>query len=233
MTTRLNKLSGKKLRTKGEKLREDEKYFDALNVLNQAIVKCQEESDHTTLVDVFKDITLTWKHLFLLTKDKAYAALAQKSAETMLSICQEFELKEKLSTSYFRLGETAMVIDNYKKAINYYKKALKVYVGKLSEKGDYRYHLGEVLYKNGEKKEGKKAMIKGLEEIRRGAHEWDPFYIHVWESGVHIRLAELLRNDEPREAREHLEKAREIAKADPKLVIRRRQVEELAKSFKT
>lgn len=208
-------------------------YFDALNVLNQAIVKCQEESDYTTLVDVFKDITLTWKHLFLLTEDKVYAALAQKSAETMLSICQEFKLKEKLPTSYFRLGETAMIIDDYKKAINYYKKALKVYVGKLSEKGDYRYHLGEALYTSGKKERGKKAMLRGLREIRKGAHEWDPFYIHVWESGVHMRLADLLRDDESEVARKHLEKAKRIAKTDPKLVIRRRQVEELAKSFKT
>ena len=91
--------------------------------------------------------------------------------------------------------------------------------------------MGEAKYRKGDKKEGKGLILKGLEEIRKGAKELDPFLIHVWESGVHMRLAELLRKDEPKESKLHLQKAQEIANSDEKLVIRRRQIKELTKKL--
>ena len=233
MTSRLNKLSGEKLRQKGERLREEEKYLEALKVLDEALIKCQEEKDYHTLVVVLKDRFLTWKHLFLHSNDRVYLILAQKDAESMFSICQEYNLKDKFHTSYFRLAEVAELLEDYKSQVKYFKKALDTYKGFLSEKGNYRTHLGTALYRSGRKKEGKEIMLEGIKEIQRGAGELDSFFVHIWLSGVHMRLAELLRDDEPREAREHLEKAREIAKADPKLVIRRRQIEKLAKTLRT
>lgn len=153
--------------------------------------------------------------------------MARKEAEAMLSIAKIFELVGKYSTSYFRLGEISMLVRDFKGAIEYYENALDTYSGKLSEKGDFRYHLGEAYYKDGQKEKGKRLIYEGLGEIKEGADEWDPFYIHIWESGAHMRLVELLEKDEPEEAREHLEKAKEIAESDEKLVIRRRQIKEL------
>jgi len=63
-----------------------------------------------------------------------------------------------------------------------------------NEKGDFRYHLGEAVYRSGPK-------------------------------------AELLAKDEPKESLEHLKRAKVIAKSDPKLVIRKRQIVELGKKF--
>lgn len=227
-----NNLSGRKLHTKGGQLREEDRHLEALQYLTLAIAAYQKEGKYPDLVDALKDRVLTWKHLFLTTKDKVYAILAQKDAEVMLEITKEYRLKDRFHTSYFRLGETAMLFENYPLAIKNYTNARRTYVGPLSEKGDYRYHLGEAIYRNGQKKEGKETILEGLEEIRKGAWELNPFLIHVWESGVHMRLVDLLRNDEPNEARKHLKEAIKIANSDPKLVIRRRQIKELSKTFK-
>ena len=225
------KLSGHQLQSKGARLRENDKHTEALRYLTLALVVYQKEKKYRGIVDTLKDRCLTWKHLFLLTKDRVYAILAQKDAEAMLEISEKYELEDKFHTSYFRLGEVAMLFENYLPAVKYYQKAIKYYAGPLAEKGDYRYHLGEALYRNGQKEKGKATMLAGLREIQKGVNEVNPFLIHVWESGCYLRLADLLKDDEPNEARKYLELAREIANKDPELVIRRRQIEELAKSF--
>ena len=228
----MTKLTPEKLHGKGSDSREKDQHLEALQYLGRAIVGYQEEGKYEGLIDALKDRTLTWKHYFLLTKDNVFAILAQKDAESMLAIAEDKKLRKKLSTSHFRLGEIAMLFEDYSSAIKSYKKALRYYNGPLSEKGDFRYHLGEALYKNGQKPKGKLAMIQGLKEIQEGAHEVDPFLIHVWESGVHMRLADLLRKNEPKEAKKHLEEARKIIEADERLIIRRRQIKELSKLFK-
>ena len=227
-----SKLSGQELHAKGGQAREEDKHDEALHLLTLAIVAYQKEGNYRGLIDALKDRTLTWKHYFLLTNDKVYALLAQKDAEAMLAVAQEYNLQDKLDTAYFRLGEVAMLFEDFRSAIDYYNKALVVYRGPLSEKGDFRYHLGEAIFRSGDKKKGKETILAGLKEIRQGASELDPFLIHVWESGVHMRLADLLGDSEPEEAKKHYLKAKEIAESDPKLVIRRRQIAELGEKFR-
>ena len=217
----------------GSDAREKDHHLQALQYLDHAIIGYQKRGDYRGLIDALKDRTLTWKHYFLLTKDNIYAILAQKDAESMLAIAKDKKLKDKRSTSFFRLGEIEMLFENYPAAIKNYKKSLEFYNGPLAEKGDFRYHLGEALYRNGQKKVGKKTMLDGLKEIRKGASEVPAFLIHVWESGVYMRLADLLRVDEPPEAKEYLEKARKIVYSDDRLVIRKRQYTDLEKSFKS
>lgn len=221
------KLSGKKLRELGESLREKENYKKALQVLTVAIITCQKEGDYETLVDVLKDRTLTLKHLFLKSKDKTYAILAKKDAESMLAVSEEFNLKNKLHTSYFRLGEIDMLFEDFKSAAENYQNALKFYQGSLSEKGDYRYHLGEAIFKAGDERKGEEFMLEGLKEIKTGRDRVNPFYANVWESGVHLRLAELLAKIKPTEAKKHLKEAEKIAGSDERLIIRRRQIKKI------
>lgn len=224
--TKLNK-SAKDLHSKGAGLREKDKHLEALQVLTLAIAKYQEEEDYGGMVDALKDRVLTWKHVALLTNDASLKILARKDAETMLEITKEFDLEDKYHTSYFRLGEISMIEERYDDAVKHYEKSLEVYRGPLAERGDYRYHLGEAIFKTGDEERGKQTVLEGLKEIREGASELDPFLIHVWESGAHMRLAELLGKTEPREAKKHLEMAKEIVGSDEKLVIRRRQIKEL------
>lgn len=228
----LSKYSPKQLHGMGSDAREKDHHLEALQYLDHAIVGYQKEGNYKGLIDALKDRTLTWKHYYLLTKDVVYAILAQKDAESMLAISQDKKLDEKLSTSYFRLGEVTMLFEDYPKAIKNYRKSLEHYVGPLAEKGDFRYHLGEAMYRNGQKKEGKKAMLEGLKEVKKGAREVPDFLIHVWESGVYMRLSDVLRDDEPSESRGYLEEARKIVESDERLVIRRRQLKDLENTFR-
>lgn len=225
------KASAKHHHSQAERLRENDKHVESLKELDYAIVLYQEDKDYLGICEALQSRVLTFKHLYFLTRDTAFASIAQKEAEASLEIAQQNSLREKLSSCYFRLGEVAMIFEDFPKAIKWFQKALEDYQGSLSEKGDYRYHLGEALYRNGQKEEGKKIIFEALEEIRKGAPEVDPFLVHVWESGLNMKLADLLKLDEPEKAREHLDKARKIANSDQKLIIRRRQIEELAKKF--
>lgn len=230
--TDLIKLTAQELHSKGADFREQDKHLRALQYLTLAIPAYSKKGDFRGLVGAVGDRVLTWKHLFLVTKENVYRILALKDAELTLMVSEEYGLKDKLSASYFILGDIDMLFEDYPSAIKRYKLSLKHYRGSLSEKGRFRYHLGEVIYRGGEKERGKKMMLMGLGEIQKGAHELDPFLIHVWESGVHMRLAHLLKDDEPAKAKGHLVIAQKIADTDRKLVIRRRQIKELAKTFK-
>ncbi len=221
----------KKLHGLGSDAREKDRHLEALQYLDHAIVGYQKERDYRGLIDALKDRTLTWKHYFLLTNDSVYATLARKDAESMLEVAKDKKLNDKLSTSFFRLGEVAMLFEEYPEAIKNYRQSLKYYVGPLAEKGDFRYHLGEAMYRNNQKEEGKKAMLDGLAELKKGASEVPGFLNHVWQSGVYMRLADLLRKDEPKEAKKYLKEAGKIIESDKRLVIRKRQLKDLERSF--
>jgi len=221
-----------KLHEKGGQAREENRHIEALKLLAEAIFQYQVEKNYSGLVGALQDRVLTNKHLFWKTNDLVFAIQAKSDAQASLEVAKLHNLSEKLGSCYFRLGEVAMLFGEYAQAVLYYQKALENYQGTNCEKGDYRYHLGEALYRNGEKEEGKKTMLEGLKEVQENAAEVDPFLAHVWESGCFLRLAELLKDSQPSEAKGYLEKAREIIKTDPKLVIRKRQLEELEKEFK-
>ena len=120
----ISKLTPKKLHLLGSNAREKDNHLGALQYLDHAIIGYQRENNYEGIVDALKDRTLTWKRFFLLTQDRVFAILARKDAETMLEITKEKDLKNKYSTSYFRLGEVSMLFENYQDAIKNYKKYL-------------------------------------------------------------------------------------------------------------
>ena len=124
-----------------------------------------------------------------------------------------------------------MLFKSYKEAIKQYELAIEKYHGTNTEKGDYYYHLGEAFFKDNQKEKGKETILKGLKQIEDYADEVDPFLVHVWSSGCHIYLAKLLKEDNPQEAKESFDKAKAIINSDEKLIIRKRQIKELAKDF--
>jgi len=124
-----------------------------------------------------------------------------------------------------------MLLKNSEEAIKQYEMAIEKYHGTNAERGDYYYHLGEAFFENGQKEKGKETILKGLKEIEDNASEVDPFLVHVWSSGCHMYLAKSLKEENPQEAKEHFNKAREIINSGEKLVIRKRQIKELAKDF--
>ncbi|MFC1790143.1 hypothetical protein ACFLZP_01510 [Patescibacteria group bacterium] len=220
--------SGHQKHILAEKAREKDQHLKALKFIEEAIVFYQQEKDYFGLGQALQSRFLIYKHLFLLTKDEVFALMGQKDVEVSLYLAKKYKLLNLIGSCYFRLGESASLFKNYPQGIIYFKKALKNYQGSQAEKGDYRYHLGVVLHKSGREKQGLKTILQGLEEIRQFSSGVNPFLAHVWESGCLLQLAKLLKIDQPQKAKKYLMQALKITNADKDLVIRRRQIKEIA-----
>lgn len=212
------------LHQKAEKLREQDKLEEALKLYEEVIIGYQNEKNYSGLVEALGGRCLTYKHLFLLTEDFCFKNLAYYSALSSLEIAKNYNLKDKIYRSYFRLGEMEILFKNYKKAIEYYKKSLDLYPQEESEKGDFQYHLGEAQCLKGDTKNGLANLSSGLTKIRQYRDSTDSFLINVWESGCLMKLF-LFTKD-----KNYLEDAQKIIDSDPRLIIRKRQISELWKT---
>ena len=209
---------------------QDDDQQKALYLLDQLEQVYHQENNQSGLAGVERSRFLNYKHLFLKTGQHNYRELAKRASEKGLEIALANNIQP--CHYFFGLGEAYMLFEDYITAAKYYQKSLDYYQGTNTERGDFRYHLGEALYRAGKKADGKRTLLAGLKEIEDHRQEVIPFLANVWESGVHMRIAELLQFDQPEEALAHLKRAQQIAKLDPKLVIRRRQISKLTKQFK-
>src|ERR1051326_2554666 len=142
----------------------------------------------------------------------------------MLDLVEQYNLKLYKSIAYFRLGEVYRHGNNYAQAAKYYRLALKYFKGPLSQKGDWRYHLGAALYFSGKEKQGMKEFFRGVDEIKVGSKKVDSFLYHVWQSGAYMQLAQMLAKKHKKIARGYLQMAKEIINSDRRLIIRRQQI---------
>jgi len=216
-----------KLHVEAEELREQGRFAEALVKINDALAGYQAQHDQAKVSEVLQSRFLIYKHLFLWSGDIAYAFLARSDARSSFDIAQELALSEVLPSVYFRLGEAEMLLAHFKEAVANYQKAVESYPGESAEKGDWRYHWGEALYRSGYKAEGKKKILEGLAEIQKNADHREAFLIHVWESGAFLRLADLLREDDPDLAKDYFQKAKKIIDADDRLILRKKQLDQL------
>ena len=213
------------IHVQAETAREKEQFIESLKLYEEAILTYQQEKNNAGIAEALQGKFLTYKHLYLLTHNESYLTLCFFSAAASLEIIQENDIHELKGSISFRLGEIEMLRKEYQNAADYYQNAIDNHHGIKAEIGDYRYHLGEALFLHGSKEAGKTLMLKGLKEIQDNREGADPFLIHTWESGCYMKLAYLLRDEK---AKEYMQKAKEIIDSDPKLIIRKRQYEELA-----
>jgi tetratricopeptide (TPR) repeat protein len=215
------------LHQQAEKLRESDQLLDALKLYEEVILKYQQEKDYLHLVEALGGRCLTYKHLFLLSNDYCFYNLAYHSALSSLDIAKNYKITVKIYRCYFRLGEMAMLIDDFNTAQDFYLRALKLYPKEEAEKGDFQYHLGEAQYRAGDIKEGLKNLQNGQKLIEKYESSTDSFVYHVWFSGCLMRQAELTNDTRL------LEEAQKIIDADSRLIIRKRQIAELRKKLKS
>ena len=221
-----------KLHRLGGASREKDKLEESLVYETLALAKFIKAKDCQGISDTFLSRFLTWKHLFLLEGDQTHLELAKSDVMLSFKTAERNQIKSIFPKCYFCMGEALMLEKRYRDASGFYSKAIRLYKGSLSEKGDYRYHLGEALYRSGKKDRGYQTMIRGLSEIEKGREEVDSFIYNVWKSGCLMRLSQLLKNDKSKKAREYLKLAKEVIKSDDRLIIRKRQFSKLEKSFK-
>lgn len=217
--------TGEELQKKADVLREEGKSLEAIDIYNRAIVLYQQENDYQKILGALTGRLLSWKHLFYKTKDKIYAIFVQKDAEAMLQIANEYSVKDKLSLIHYLYGTSALLFNDYASAEKEFIQAIDLYPADNAEKGDWMAHLGEVMYRNGKKQEGKQMILKGIQRIKDHSGEIDSFLFNVWVSGAYLRLANILKDDDRPESLSYLKQAQEIIDHDDRLVIRKQQLE--------
>jgi TolA-binding protein len=212
-----------------ERLREGGHFLAALKLYEEVIIGYEKEKNYQRIADAVQGKFLTYKHLFWDSKDRIYAHLARACAKACMDIAKEYDLP--MAFYYFSLGESHMLFNEYKEAKDAYRLSLDAY-GDGPHIGNIRYHLGEARYRVGETEEGLQDILQGKREIEDKAGELGSFMKHVWPSGVHLRLADLLRDNNPQESRSQLAQARQIIEKDSRLTLRKRQLETLSRALK-
>jgi|688.fasta_scaffold19462_1 tetratricopeptide (TPR) repeat protein len=213
------------LQKQADVLREEGCSLEAIDAYNQAIVHYQENKDYSKMMEALTGRLLSWKHLFYQTEDRIYAFFVKKEAEAMSEIAKEHQLLDKLHLIHFLNGTSAILLKDYPSAEKEFAQAVELYPSDHAEKGDWLAHLGEAIYRNGRKEEGKQKILQGVQKIEENSSQIDSFLHHVWVSGAYLRLAKLLKPDNREESQIFFRKSKKIIDSDERLVIRKRQLE--------
>ena len=157
------------------------------------------------------------------------------AAESSVEIARLSRIPEALALPLFNLGKAYQEMQMYKEAVIALEEAVKeitTHPPKMHNRpavvADIRGHLYYCQYKSGDKTALDRAQqaLSDLESADEIKYNKD-----VWLSGGHMRIAEMLRGDNPAKAREHLEKAKKIIDANPDLKLRKGQFDKLAAIF--
>ena len=148
-------------------------------------------------------------------------------------MAKEYHLDNRFHLIHFLNGTSAILLEDYTTAKDEFSKAVTLYPSDHPEKGDWTAHLGDAIYRLGEKEKGKKIILEGVQFINDRSDQIDSFLLSVWTSGAYLRLAKLLERDDIDESKFYLSKAKEIINSDNRLVIRKQQLESYLESVKS
>lgn len=217
------------LQKQADVLREEGQSLKAVDIYNHAIVRYQEDQDYVNMMEALTGRLLSWKHLFYKTDNNIYAIFVKKEAEAMQEIAKEHDLLDKFYLIHFLNGTSAILLKDYSSAEKEFIQAIKFYPFDNAEKGDWMAHLGEAMYRNGKKEEGKEMILQGVQRIRDKSFQIDSFFFNVWISGAYLRLAKLLKLDNLEESQFFLDQAKKVIDSDERLIIRKQQLEAFLK----
>ncbi len=143
----------------------------------------------------------------------------------MLEIAKDHQLLDRVYLIHYLNGTSAILLKDYTAAESEFKKSVELYPLDNAEKGDWTTHLGDAMYRNGKKEEGKKVVLEGISMIKAKSSQLDTFLYNLWVSGAYLRLAKLLKVDNLEESQFYLNQAKEIIDSDSRLVIRKQQLD--------
>ncbi|MBI3289766.1 tetratricopeptide repeat protein [Candidatus Microgenomates bacterium] len=211
---------GKKLHGEAAHAREAGEHLKALQLADEAMLAYQQESNAAGFAEVLADRSIVLRHLAEETKDKNFLALAKAEMEASVQIAHS-------SLALYNLAKVEEALGEYSEAIKHYKEAISNQ-NSPAIIADYKVHLTTCEYKSGDKSALDRAE-QAISELE--SSEEEKYSKDVWLSGGHMRIAAMLRGDDPTKAREHLKKAKEIIDANLDLKLRKGQFDKLAATF--
>lgn len=226
---------GRRLHGLAAQAREAGDSIKALKLTEQAMAAYQNDGDKLGFAELQSERFLSLRHLYEKTGHKGYLILAKHAAMASVELAQEAHQPEALAIPFFNLAKAQETLDELEEAVASYRQAVD-YLTKSPPKqhdrpgvlADFKIHLATCEYRTGDKS----ALDRALQALTDLENSSEPDYNKkVWMSGGHMRLADMLRVDDPAMAKEHLSKAKEIIDSDEALKIRRQQWEKLAAQF--
>lgn len=140
------------------------------------------------------------------------------------------ELRKPLA--YHNLGKYYFEAREYQKAGEAFKRAVENLTQYPSTRhsrpsiiADIKGHEAAAEYHAGDKTALDRAL-NALTELEN-SEEPNSYNKNAWLSGAHLRIAEMVVQDNPKLAKEHIDKAREIIVNDERLILRKSQLEKL------
>lgn len=227
---------GKRLHKLAEDARESGNFADALKYTDEAMLAYQKGKDYLGLSEVQASRQNTFEHLFRATHDSAYLLLQRHAAQAAVEIAEMSGIKEALGIPYHNLAKYYSEVGEYAQAAKYFRQAVECLErfpnpsqSRPSVIADIRGHLYAVEYKAGDKNALERAL-QALADLEL-AEEPSTYNKNVWLSGAHIRIADMLKEDNPEMSRTHYDAAKKIVDSDSRLILRREQLKALEKAI--
>lgn len=245
---------GRRLHGLAAQARESGDHLKSPQFSDEAMLAYQKDKDALGLAELLADRSIAFRHLFDNTQDRNFLLIAKHEILTAVEIAEASGEKQALALPYFNLAKIYETLDQLPEAVNNYRKAVDNLTNNPPEPhnraaivADFKVHLETCSYKNGDKSALERAeqALQELEQVpvlsdedfeaagkKLDYNQEVKYNKDVWLSGGHMRIAEMLRKDNPQKAKEHLQKAKEIIDANPELKLRLGQWEKLAAFFK-
>lgn len=216
----------KQFHQQAEDLREQEKFTEALDVYAKVIKNYYAELNYSGVVEALGGQSLTYKHLYLVDPQEKYLQLCHGSAQSSLQIAKQYHVDDLLFRCYFNLGEVNMLTKDYRSAVDNYQHSFGLLPDNSIERCRALSHLAEAQFFNGNKLNVTKNLIKSLNILHKCKNQVDDYIANVWETGILMKLAAITKDQK------YITASEKIINSDDRLVIRKRQLEELKSKLK-
>ena len=215
---------GRKLHAKAAQAREKGNFRQSLDFNDKALFAYDDENDSLGFAETVACRSITLRVYARLHDNRRTLTLAKYEMMGAVAIARESENLEALAMPLYNLaklqedlGELRSAIATYKEAVENIKNNPPERHNRPSILADMKIHMATCEYKAGDK--------TALERAEKALHELKE--VDVWLSGAYMRIADMLKKDNPEKANEYLQKASAIIDANPKLILRKQQWEKL------
>jgi N-acetylglucosamine kinase-like BadF-type ATPase len=126
------------------------------------------------------------------------------------------------------VGEVSQSLEYFKKALISIKNNPPQSHNRPGVVADFAGYVATEQYKFGDKS-AIKLINQAIKDLKNsGEDKISDYNYKVWLSGIHMRTAELLKDEDLKLSKEHLALAKEIIESDERLTIRMKQWERLS-----
>lgn len=228
---------GRKLHAQAAQAREAGQLAKSLDFNDQALFAYDAADDALGFAEGIACRSITLRVYANQHDSTRVLTLAKYEMMASVAIARDSGNKEALALPLYNLAQVQEDLGEISEAVSTYKEAVATMQNNPPETHNHssvlatmRVHLATCEYKAGDKTVVQRAE-DALHKLEN-ANEPNKYSRDVWISGGYMRLADILREEEPERAETYLKKAKEIIDANPALFLRKKQWDKLSSTFR-